>query len=243
MSTSNLQVEAGPANRGQTTAERYNLTFVDSPSLFTSAYRQIRDWWREPKLTVPAQYYRGEAKLPATDLNPWYVDLPSQLKVAFERPRDPIGSYNYAQQEKRALCAIALAIVLGAAGWFWRHDLGLLLGVIVGFVLGEYAGSLIFKSRPYPPDIWRDYRMQAASWVNSALVHTIALTLLLMPYILSRMWQPVKAANKVVAVDISPYLSQIPPTSGNKKMGGGGGGGDRSPTPASKGAIQQYVAL
>ena len=99
---------------------------------------------------MPAQYYRGEAKLPATDMRPWFMDLPSQLKVAFEKPRDPIGIYNHEQQEKRALCAFAFALVLGAGGWFWRQETTLLLGVIAGFALGELAGSLIFKSRPYP---------------------------------------------------------------------------------------------
>ena len=213
MSTTNLQVEVGPGKIPPKNApapdEHFKVTFVESPSLFVSAYRQIRDWLREPKVTVPAQYYRGEVKLPATDLSPWFVDLPSQIKVAFEKPRDPIGIYNYAQQEKRALCAFAVALVLGAGGWFWRRDAGLLLGVIAGFALGELAGSFIFKNRPYPADIWRDYRMQAASWVNSVLVHSIALTLLVLPYVLARMWQPVKAATKIEAVDISPYLPLI----------------------------------
>jgi TonB family protein len=243
MSASDIQVEVSPEKippkNVHSLEETFKVTLVESPSLFASAYQQIRDWLREPKVTVPAHYYRGEVKLPATDISPWYVDLPSQIKVAFEKPRDPIGIYNYAQQEKRALCAFAFALVLGAGGWFWRRDAGLLFGVVAGFALGEFAGSLIFKSRPYPPDIWRDYRMQAASWVNSVLVHTIALALLLLPFILSRMWQPVKAASKVVAVDISPYLPQLTPA-GGKKAGGGGGGGDRSPTPASKGAIPKF---
>ena len=244
MSTSNLQqVETGPAKMSPPNPprrdEQFQVTFVETPSVLVSAFRSIRDWLREPKVTVPAQYYRGEAKLPATDMRPWFMDLPSQLKVAFEKPRDPIGIYNHEQQEKRALCAFALALVLGAAGWFWRQETTLLLGVIAGFALGELAGSLIFKSRPYPPDIWHDFRMQKASWVNSALVHTIALTLLLLPYILARMWQPVKAATRTEVVDISPYLPMITPASA-KKAGGGGGGGDRSPTPASKGAIPKF---
>jgi TonB family protein len=246
MSTSNLQVEAGPdkipPEKALPPDEVFKVTFVETPSVFVSAYRQIRDWLREPKVTVPAQYYRGEAKLPATDMRPWFMDLPSQVKVAFEKPRDPIGIYNHAQHEKRALVAFACAVVLGAGGWFWMRDTGLLLGVITGFALGELAGSLIFKNRPYPPDIWHDYRMQAASWVNSVLVHSIALTLLLMPYILARMWQPVKAAPKIEAVDISPYLPLLTPA-GGKKAGGGGGGGDRSPTPASKGAIPKFAKM
>ncbi len=243
MSTSNLQVEARPEAAPSTKApppvDQFKVTFVETPSTLVSAFRQIRDWMREPKLTVPAQYYRGEAKLPATDMRPWFMDLPSQLRVAFEKPRDPIGLYNYGQQEKRALCAFVLAAALGTAGWFWRQEATLLLGVIAGFALGELAGAQIFKARPYPPDIWNDYRMQKASWVNSVLVHTIALTLLLLPYILTRMWQPVKAATKTEVVDISPYLPMLSPST--KKAGGGGGGGDRSPTPASKGAIPKFA--
>jgi TonB family protein len=246
MSTSNLQVEVGPGKNPPQNVPAppvaFGLTLVEPPSLFVSTYRQIRDWFREPKVTVPAQYYRGEVNLPATDMRPWFMDLPSQIKVAFERPRDPIGFYNYGQHEKRALCALAFALVLGAGGWLWRRDAGIFLGVIAGFALGEFVGSFIFKKRPYPPDIWRDYRQQAASWVNSVLVHSIALTLLLLPYVLSRMWQPVKAATKAEVVDISPYLPQMT-AAGNKKAGGGGGGGDRSPTPASKGAIPKFAKV
>jgi TonB family protein len=83
--------------------------------------------------------------------------------------------------------------------------------------------------------------MQAASWVNSVLVHTVALTLLVLPYFVSRMLQPVKASTKFDVVDISPYLAQLPPDLAGKKAGGGGGGGDRSPTPASKGAIPKFA--
>ena len=246
MSTSNLQVEVGPGNdpgkKAPAPDERFQVTFVETPSVFVSAYRQIRDLFREPKMTVPAYYYRGEAKLPVTDMRPWFLDLPSQLKHAFEKPGDPIGIYNHEQQEKRALCGLACAVVLGAAGWFWMRDTGLLLGVIAGFAAGELAGYLIFKSRPYPTDIWHDYKMQPGSWVNSVLVHAIALTLLLLPYVLARMWQPVKAASKVLTVDISPYVPMITPA-GGKKAGGGGGGGDRSPTPASKGAIPKFAKM
>lgn len=247
MSTTNLQVEVGEGKRTpskQTTpGDGFHFTFVESPSLFVSAFRQIRYWFTQPKTTVPAQYYRGEAKLPATDMRPWFMELPSQLKIAFEKPRDPIGLYNYQQQERRLLCALAAAVVLGAAGWFLQRDVGPFLGVIAGFAGGEFAGSLIFKSRPYPSDIWRDYRMQTGSWVNSVLVHAIALTLLLLPYILARMWaQPAKAAPPVVALDISPYIPDIPPAHG-KRAGGGGGGGDRSPTPASKGAVPKFAKM
>src|SRR5579863_2856105 len=145
MSTSDLQVENRPEHTttafSGTKTERFGLTLVEPPSLFVSAYRQLHYWLFEPKVTVPAEYYRGAVKLPATDLRPWFYDLPSQLKVAFEKPRDPIGIYNHSQQEKRALCAMAFALALGAGGWFWRHETGLLLGIIAGFVTGELAGT------------------------------------------------------------------------------------------------------
>ena len=243
MPTSNLPVEVGPGKippaRASAPGELYRLTFVETPTVFVSVFRQIRDWWREPKLTVPPEYYRGKVSLPATDMRPWFRDLPKQLKIAFEKPRDPIGIYNRAQEKKRALCAVIAALALAVGGWFLKGGLGLALGMVSGFALGELAGALAFKKRAYPRDIWRDYPMQAASWVNSALVHTVALTLLVLPYIASAMFQPVKASTKYDVVDISPYLAQL--DGANKKAGGGGGGGNRTPTPASKGAIPKFA--
>jgi TonB family protein len=245
MSTSNLQVVVGPEpvlhSVPPQPREAFNVTLVEDPSLVVSALRQIRGLLSEPKVTVPAQYYRGEIQLPATDMRPWFMDLPAQIKVALEKPRDAIGIFNYEQQKKRALAAFALALALGVGGWFWRREAGLFFALVLGFVLGEVAASFIFKSREYPPDIWRDYRMQAASWANSVLVHAIALTLLLLPFVISQWMHPVKAATKITAVDISPYLPLLPASS--KKAGGGGGGGDRSPTPASKGAIPHFAKV
>jgi protein TonB len=246
MSPSNLQVDVGtgkvPPKITPATVENFKVTLVQEPTVFASIFGQIRDWLSEPKITVRSPYYRGEVALPATDMRPWYRDLPSQLKVAFEKPRDPIGVYNHGQDRKRALTAVGFAIALSLGGWFLRGNTGLILGAIAGFAIGELVGSLAFKKRNYPPDIWGDYRMQAGSWVNSALVHTVALTLLLLPYIVTRMLKPPKAAaNKSEIVDISPYLAQLPPDAKGKKAGGGGGGGDRSPTPASKGAIPKFA--
>jgi len=244
MSTSNLQVEVGPEKLASKQVpapdELYRVTFVDSPTVFVSAYRQIRDWLREPKVTVPPQYYRGEVRLPATDMRPWFRELPTQLKIAFEKPRDPIGIYNRAQEKKRALIALLSALVLAAGGWLLKGDLGLVLGAVGGFAAGELLGARLFRKHEYPVDVFRDYRMQAGSWVNSVLVHAVALTLLVLPYIAGHMLQPVKASTKFDVVDISPYLAQLNSDTG-KKMGGGGGGGDRSPTPASRGAIPKFA--
>ncbi len=141
MPTSNLPVEVGPGKippaRASAPGELYRLTFVETPTVFVSVFRQIRDWWREPKLTVPPEYYRGKVSLPATDMRPWFRDLPNQLKIAFEKPRDPIGIYNRAQEKKRALCAVIAALALAAGGWFLKGGLGLALGMVSGIRAGR----------------------------------------------------------------------------------------------------------
>ncbi len=165
----------------------YRLTMFETPSVPVSLVRQIFERLREPRITVPRQYYRGEAELPLTGMRPWYRDLPEQIKALFEKPQPP---------------------------------------------------RIPITSKPLDlPDIWQDYQMQKGSWVNSVLVHAVALALLLLPFWIHGMLQPVKASSKIEVTDISPYLPQL---EGAKKMGGGGGGGDRSPTPASKGAIPKF---
>ena len=218
----------------------YQVTFVETPNLFVSVFRSIRDWLREPKTTVPHEYYRGEVNLPVTEMRAWYRDLPSQLKLAFEKPRDPIGIVNHQQEKRRALVAFVSAVVLGGVGWLVYRQAGLILGLLVGYVAGELAGAYLYKKMEYPPDIWQDYRMQAASWVNSVLVHSVAITLLVLPYILSQMFAPVKASTtKTEITDISPYLAEL--SAMDKKSGGGGGGGDRTPIPASKGKVPEFA--
>jgi protein TonB len=180
------QPSAGPSKQPEPV---YQLTFVDTPNVFASAYRQIRDLWREPKITVPQKYYRGEARLPLTEMRPWYRDLPNLFRALFEKPKAP---------------------------------------------------PIPVTSKPVDvPEIWQDYQQQPASWVNSVLVHVVALSALVLPFAIERMLTPVKAATKYNLVDISPYLSQL--TGPDEKMGGGGGGGDRSPTPASKGAVPKFA--
>ncbi len=243
MATTDSKAGVGLSGLGSARSARpeplYQATFVDSPFFLVSLVRQILDLWRSPKLTVPTQYYRGEAALPIVEMRPWYRDLPSQLKLAFEKPRDPIGIYNRAQVRKRALCAALGGIVLGAGGWFWNGNVGLAFGAAAGFGLGELAGVLVFKKREYPPEIWRDYQQQPVSWINSLLVHALVIAALMVPFIIKGMVVPVRAQSSYKIVEISPYLAEIPAQA--KKMGGGGGGGDRSPTPASKGAVPKFA--
>ncbi|MBZ5513316.1 MAG: energy transducer TonB [Acidobacteriia bacterium] len=217
----------------------YQFTFVESPNLLVSVLRQIRATLREPKITVPRQYYRGEARLPISEMRPWYRDLPNQLRILFEKPTHPIDIYNSRQNSKRATCAAVAGVVGAVAGWILiTHPAGVLLASLAGIVVGELIGVALFKKREYPPDIWGDYRPQKASWVNSLLVHALMIAAMVLPFVIGRMTTPVKAAAKYEITDISPYLAQI--EGPYKKMGGGGGGGDRSPTPASKGAIPKF---
>jgi len=193
MPTSETQVGVGlgphAKSRSQSQEELYQLTFVESPNLFVSVIRQIRSLFQEPKLTVPRQFYRGESKLPLTEMPPWYRDLPNQIRVLFEKPKAP---------------------------------------------------PIPLTSQPIDvPSIWQDYQPQKASWVNSILVHAVGLVALFLPFFIQRMVTPVRAQSKIEIVDISPYLNQL--SGPDDRTGGGGGGGDRSPTPASKGAVPKFA--
>jgi TonB family protein len=232
-------LEDHSAAKGKSPQAEYRVTFVESPNLLVSVLRQLHELLREPKITVPRKYYRGEARLPITEMQPWYLDLPGQIKILLEKPTDPIGIYNDRQTKKRALLALLAGLTGGVAGWLWRGDLAAILCALTAVVIGELAGVALFKKREYPPDIWGDYRPQKASWVNSLLVHALAIAAMVLPYMLGKMMMPVKAAPKYEITDISPYLAQL--EGPDKKMGGGGGGGDRSPTPASKGAVPKFA--
>jgi protein TonB len=192
MPTSETQVRTAPEQSktvGTNLPEPvYQLTFFETPPLLVRVFRQIVELMREPKITVPQKYYRGEAELPLTEMRPWYRDLPNQIRALYEKPKPP---------------------------------------------------RIPLTSKPVDvPDIWQDYGQQPASWVNSVLVHVLALMALVLPFWVSRMLTPAKAASKYELVDISPYLAQL--EGPDKKTGGGGGGGDRSPTPASKGAVPKF---
>jgi protein TonB len=192
MPTSETKVGMGlgrqEAARAQSQDGLYHLTFVESPNLFVSVVRQIRSLFKDPKITVPKQYYRGETKLPLTEMRPWFRDIPNQIRVLFEKPKAP---------------------------------------------------PIPLTSQPIDvPSIWQDYQPQRASWVNSVLVHIVAIVALVLPFFIQRLVMPVKAQSKFEIVDISPYLNQL--TGPDDRTGGGGGGGDRTPTPASKGAVPKF---
>jgi protein TonB len=209
----------------------------EPPGLLASLREGLREWRRTSKLRVPDQY-AGEAILPVTEMRPWYRDFKGQIKSLFEKPTEPIGVFNRAQEKKRALCGVAVAVVGGGAAYWFGGPKMIVLGVIGGYLVGEGIGIFAFKKQEYPPDIWQDYQLQRASWVNSVLVHAMAILALILPYYISQMLNPVKTA-KVEVVDISPFLPQLPPSA--NKAGGGGGGGARTPTPPSKGKVPKFA--
>lgn len=217
----------------------FRATFVESPNSFVSIVRQIRETLREPKVTVPPQYYRGEAELPITGMRPWFRDIPNIIRTLREKPTDAIGIFNRQQDSKRSMVLLAAGLAGAATGWGISGSGGGLLGAVIGLAAGELAGWALFRHRPYPPDIWQHYAPQKASWVNSALIHLLIVALLVLPFIFKQMSTPVKAATKYEAIDISPYLATL--AGPDDRTGGGGGGGDRSPTPASKGVLPKFA--
>jgi len=182
-------INAAPSRNPQTPELDYRLTFVDSTIAPISLFQQLLERLREPKITVPEKYYRGRATLPATDMRPWFLDLPNQLRVLFEKPK---------------------------------------------------ASSIPITSKPVDvPEIRQDYQPQSGSWLNSLLVHLVGVAIITLPFFIQRKTTPVKVSTKFEMVDISPHLAEL--EAAGKKAGGGGGGGDRSPTPASKGAIPRFA--
>jgi protein TonB len=210
--------------------------FQETPGLLASLRENLREWRRISKIQIPDDYARG-AVLPVTEMRPWYRDFSKQIKSLFEKPTEPIGIFNRVQEKKRALVGAATAIA-GAGVAFWLAGPRMIvLGVIAGYVAGETIGIFAYKKREYPPDIWQDYQQERASWVNSVLVHAVAILALILPYYISQMLNPVKP--KEVVVDISPYLPQLPPSA--NKAGGGGGGGARTRTPPSQGKAPEFA--
>ncbi|MDE3180301.1 MAG: energy transducer TonB [Acidobacteriota bacterium] len=104
------------------------------------------------------------------------------------------------------------------------------------------APTIPITSQPVPvEDIWKDFKPQKASWLNSILVNILIIAGIFLPYIIMRYRHPPAKQAQVVPIDISPYLPQLPPAP--KKAGGGGGGGDRTPLPPSKGAPPKFAKV
>jgi periplasmic protein TonB len=75
-----------PGKEGQ---PEYHLTLLDTPLPIVSLVRQVREQWREPKVSVSADYCSDEIYLPLSDMRPWYRDLPAQIGSLFETNKPP----------------------------------------------------------------------------------------------------------------------------------------------------------
>jgi periplasmic protein TonB len=205
----------------------YHLTFVDSALAPVSLFRQIWQLLHEPKRTIPPEYYRGKVDLPATDMRPWFLDLPYQIKSLFEKPQANVPKEYYRGE-----------VDLPATDMRpWILDLP---NLIKSLFEKPQPPSIPITSHPVEvPEMWQDYQPQSGSWMNSLLVHLVGAALILLPFLISQINPPVKASSKPEVIDISPYLAEL--EASKKPAGGGGGGGDRSPTPASKGAVPRFA--
>jgi TonB family protein len=105
------------------------------------------------------------------------------------------------------------------------------------------AAPASFSSRaPDVPDIWQDYLPNPYSWANSLLIHLLALTAMLLPFAFQHLINPVLLPKKIF--DLTPLVLSLPHLHGNAdETHGGGGSGDRSPLPASRGALPPFARM
>ena len=91
------------------------------------------------------------------------------------------------------------------------------------------------------PELWQDFPQNPISWANSVLIHLMALTAMLLPFALRQQFSSLHAPMKVIS-DYTPITLTLPHLHGNAdETHGGGGGGDRSPLPASRGALPHFA--
>ncbi|MGH9354572.1 MAG: energy transducer TonB [Terriglobia bacterium] len=85
------RLEAGPKQlslrRAASGQANFQPSLIESPFILVSLWRLVRERRHTPKITVPEQYYRGEASLPVSDMAPLYSDLREQFRGLFEKPQ------------------------------------------------------------------------------------------------------------------------------------------------------------
>jgi TonB family protein len=233
MATSETQVEiradATPSGSPRVPEPEYHLTFLDSTAPPVSLFRQIWQMLHEPEITVPKKYYRGEVPLPVMDMRPWFLDIPNQLRALFEKPTANVPKKYY--RGKVNLPATDMRP--------WILDIPNQLRALFE---KPKAPLVPLTSKPVDvPEIWQDYQPQSGSWLNSLLIHLVGLAIILLPFFVTHAIQQQKTQTTTHVIDISPYLAELEGPA--KKMQGGGGGGDRSPLPASRGAVPRFAKI
>jgi hypothetical protein len=72
-------------------------------------------------------------------------------------------------------------------------------------------------------DPWQDYHLQPASWMNSLLIHIVALAVLVVPFALSPKLGEVKASNPYVRLYLPRSFAALSGTDQDTRGGDGGG--------------------
>jgi TonB family protein len=178
----NREKDATPAGSPPTPGPEYHLTFVDSTLPPVSLFRQIREGLHEPKITVPKEYYRGKVSLPATDMRPWILEIPNDLRAVFEKPKPPSIpitsrplSFPATPDDYQPLVELDPEVIK------WRRRTMYLLSVIVHGVL---VLILVFS-----PDLLRRGRQMMGFPVEVAPKKQFSY-LLLPPQLLRRLTEP-----------------------------------------------------
>jgi len=93
MSPTRLEAGAEPSQRVSRRADSaqpvYQPSLVESPFILASLWQLIQERRREPKITVPKEYYRGEGSLPVSDAAPLHRHLWEQIRSLSEKPEPP----------------------------------------------------------------------------------------------------------------------------------------------------------
>jgi TonB family protein len=95
---------------------------------------------------------------------------------------------------------------------------------------------LKLTSKPVPVrPLWAKRREYSAAQMVSVGVHVLIAVLIIWPFA-KKIVQPTVQAMQTI--DISPYLSKLPPA--KERAGGGGGGGEHKPLPETQGKIPKF---
>ncbi|PYU20943.1 MAG: energy transducer TonB [Acidobacteria bacterium] len=95
---------------------------------------------------------------------------------------------------------------------------------------------LKLTSRPVPVrPLWAKRREYSTAQMISAGVHVLIAVLIIAPFA-RKIVQPTVQAMQVI--DVSPYLSKLPPA--KERAGGGGGGGEHKPQPETQGKVPKW---
>jgi periplasmic protein TonB len=96
---------------------------------------------------------------------------------------------------------------------------------------------LKLTSKPVPvKPLWAKRREFSVAQMIAIGVHVVIVLLIIVPITKHIVAPPAQAS---LVVDISPYLSKLPP--GKERAGGGGGGGEHKPEPPTQGKLPKWT--